>query len=221
MLLSVNAFVSLDGVMQGPAATDEDRSGGFTRGGWLVPHASPALDAAVCGWMGEADALLLGRNTFERMREHWARVSDPDDVVASAMKFGRTFVVSTTLTEQQIGWLPVIVLPGDPVESVRILKEQPGRELQVHGSWRLARALHDAGLVDVYRLVQVPVVVGQGKRLFENGAIPAMYQVDPAGSGVLDGGALALTLRRAAFGTVHPGRHAAGAAGGQHGGATP
>jgi len=207
MLLSVIAFVSLDGVMQGPAASDEDRSGGFTRGGWLVPHASPALDAVVRGWMAKADALLVGRRTFQRMSEHWFDLADPDGAEVSILTSGHVFVVSSTMPDDTADGTTT-VLRGDPVEAVRALRKQPGRELQVHGSWRLARTLHDAGLVDAYRLVQVPVVVGQGKRLFENGAIPALYRLDAAESSVLEPGAVALTLRRRVFGAVYPRRYA-------------
>ncbi len=94
------------------------------------------------------------------------------------------------------------VLRGDVVEQVRKRKEQPGGELQVHGSWQLVRTLHDAGLVDTYRLLQFPVVVGAGKRLFADGAAPATYEVTE--SEVLSGGAgaVSLTLRQAGFGTT-------------------
>lgn len=218
MLLSVTAFVSLDGVMQGPAAVDEDPSGGFTRGGWLVPYASAGIDAIVRGWLGEADALLLGRRTFERMRAHWPAAADPDDPVANALSDGRASVISSTLTGTQLGGLPVTVLRGDAIQEACALADAPGREVQVHGSRRLARALHDAGVVDVYRLVQVPVVLGQGKRLFEDGALPSAYRVDAAQSALLPDGAVALTLRRSAW--LRPGRPAVAAASGRHA-ATP
>ncbi|NUU05664.1 dihydrofolate reductase family protein [Leifsonia sp. C5G2] len=215
MLLSVVAFVSLDGVVQGPAARDEDRSGGFTRGGWLVPHASPALDAVVRTWMGQAGALLVGRNTFERMCEHWSEVADPGDAVVSVLTAGPVFVVSSTIPDDEVGATTTLIR-GDPVAAVRALREQPGGELQVHGSWRLTRTLHDAGLVDSYRLVQVPVVIGQGKRLFEAGAVPALYRVDAAESVLLERGAVALTLRRERSAASHPGRHAVTAATPRH-----
>jgi dihydrofolate reductase len=89
------------------------------------------------------------------------------------------------------------------VEQVRRLKEQPGRELQVHGSWQLVRTLHDAGLVDTYRLIQFPVVVGTGKRLFEAGAVPATYKITHGE--VLPGGAVSLTLRQDGFGSLGTG----------------
>ncbi|GAA0805219.1 dihydrofolate reductase family protein [Spirilliplanes yamanashiensis] len=195
MELSVNTFVSLDGVMQGPGSPDEDTSGGFDRGGWLVPHSSEGQLDPVDGWFARADAVLLGRTTFELMRGYWPQVTDPDNPVATALNGGRKYVASTTLADADAAWGNTIVLRGDVVEQVRRLKEQPGGELQVHGSWRLARSLHDAGLVDVYRLIQFPVVVGAGKRLFD-GAAPASYRITE--SAVLPGGAgvVSLTLRR-------------------------
>jgi dihydrofolate reductase len=113
--------------------------------------------------------------------------------------------VSSTLSDAEAAWGNTTVLRGDVVEQVRRLKEQPGRELQVHGSWRLARTLHDAGLVDTYRLLQFPVVVGDGKRLFADGATPATYRITE--SEVLSGGAgaVSLTLRQVEFGTTGSG----------------
>jgi dihydrofolate reductase len=166
MELSVNTFVSLDGVMQGPGGVQEDPSNGFERGGWLVPHSDAGQLDPVDGWFRQADAFLLGRTTFEMMRTYWSQVTDPDNLVATALNTWRKYVVSNTLSDADAAWGNTTVLRGDVVEQVRRLKEQPGRELQVHGSWRLARTLHDAGLVDTYRLLQFPVVVGEGKRLF-------------------------------------------------------
>jgi dihydrofolate reductase len=98
------------------------------------------------------------------------------------------------------------VLRDDAVEQVRRLKEQPGGELQVHGSWRLVRTLHDAGLIDTYRTLQFPVVVvGGGKRLFADGAVPATYQVTE--SEVLSDGVVALTLRPDRFGSIGSGEY--------------
>jgi dihydrofolate reductase len=207
MLLSVHTFVSIDGVMQGPGAPDEDTSNGFDRGGWLVRHVTDSSDEVVNGWYRRAGAILVGRSTFQMMRAYWSQVTDPGDLVATALNTWQKYVVSGTLSDDDADWGPTTVLRGDIVDEVRKLKELPGDELQVHGSWRLARTLHDAGLVDVYRLLQFPVVVGAGKRLFADGAIPATYQVDSAESTVLDGGAVALTLRQVEFGTVDPGAY--------------
>ncbi len=196
MELSVHTFVSLDGVMQGPGSPEEDRSNGFTRGGWLVPHSMDGQLDPVDGWFRQADAILLGRTTFEMMRSYWPQVTEPDNAVATALNTSKKYVVSNTLADADTAWGDTTVLRGDIVEQVRRLKEQPGRELQVHGSWQLVRTLHDAGLVDTYRILQFPLVVGDGKRLFADGATSASFRITD--SQVLGGGsgAVSLTLRR-------------------------
>ncbi|MCO1659040.1 dihydrofolate reductase family protein [Pseudonocardia humida] len=199
MQLSVNTFLSLDGVMQGPGAVDEDTSGGFDRGGWLVPQADAASSEVVAGWFRLADAILLGRSTYQMMRTYWSRVTDPDNSVAVALNTYPKHVVSSSLDEAAADWTGTSLVRGDVVDAVRRLKEQPGRELQVHGSHRLARTLHDAGLVDVYRLLYFPVVVGTGKRLFDEGAVPSSFRVD--GGEILGSGAVSLTLVPTAFST--------------------
>jgi dihydrofolate reductase len=207
MELSVNIFVSLDGVMQGPGGPEEDRSNGFEYGGWLVPHAADGQLNPVDGWFREADAILLGRTTFEMMRAFWTQVTvEPDNIVSTVLNTWKKYVVSNTLSDEDAAWGDTTVLRGDDiVDQVRRLKEQPGRELQVHGSWQLARTLHDAGLVDIYRLIQFPVVVGTGKRLFEDGAVPSTYKIT-AGE-VLTGGSgvVSLTLRQDSFGSISTG----------------
>ncbi|WP_328520792.1 dihydrofolate reductase family protein [Kribbella sp. NBC_00359] len=205
MELSVNVFVSLDGVMQGPGGPDEDRSNGFEYGGWLVPHAADGQLDPVDWWFRQADAILLGRSTFEMMRTFWSQVTvEPDNIVSTALNTWKKYVVSNTLSDADAAWGDTTVLRGDDiVDQVRRLKEQPGRELQVHGSWQLVRTLHDAGLVDTYRLIQFPVVVGTGKRLFEAGAVPATYKITHGE--VLPGGAVSLTLRQDGFGSLGTG----------------
>ncbi|MEU6077832.1 dihydrofolate reductase family protein [Micromonospora sp. NPDC047074] len=208
MELSINTFVSIDGVMQGPGGAEEDPSNGFTRGGWLVPHSADGQLDPVDGWFRQADAFLLGRRTFEMMRGYWSQVTDPENLVATALNTWPKYVVSNTLSDADAAWGDTTVLRGDIVGQVRQLKQRSGRELQVHGSWQLARALHDAGLVDTVRLLQFPVVVGDGKRLFADGAAPATYRVTE--SEVLGGGAgaVSLTLRQAGFGATGTGEFA-------------
>jgi dihydrofolate reductase len=201
MELSVHAFISLDGVMQGPGSVDEDRSNGFERGGWLVPHSMDGQLDPVDGWFAQADAILLGRTTFEAMRGYWPEVTEPDNTVATVLNTAKKYVVSTTLSDEDTAWGDTTVLRDDIVEQVRRLKEQPGRELQVHGSWQLVRTLHDAGLVDTYRILQFPVVVGDGKRLFADGAVPASYRITDAEVRGGGSGAVSLTLRQTAPGT--------------------
>ncbi|KOX15207.1 dihydrofolate reductase family protein [Nocardiopsis sp. NRRL B-16309] len=194
MRLSVHTFLSLDGVMQGPGGRDEDTSGGFTRGGWVVPFGEDEVFERVVGgeWFAAAEEILLGRTTFEMMRGYWPQVTDPDNRVATVLNTHPKHVVSTALDEADAGWGDTSVIPGDVEEHVRALKERPGGELQVHGSRRLARTLHRAGLVDVFRLLVFPVVVGQGKRLFDESSLPGGFRVE---SGfVSGGGVVALSL---------------------------
>jgi dihydrofolate reductase len=191
MKLTVSTFLSLDGVMQGPGGVEEDRSGGFDRGGWLVPHADADMGRIVSGWLVGADAILLGRTTYEMMRAYWTQVTDPDDVVATQLNNRPKYVVSTTLADAS--WHNSTVIGSDVLNAVARLKAQPGRDLQVHGSCRLARSLHDHGLVDEYRLIVFPVVVGAGKRLFPDGCVP--LSVSLVDTQVTSAGAVALTFR--------------------------
>jgi dihydrofolate reductase len=196
MKLTVNTFLTLDGVMQGPGGKDEDTSGGFELGGWLVPHADDDMGKIVDGWFAEADAILLGRTTYQLMQPYWEQVTDPDNAVAAALNGLPKFLVSGTVKEPT--WNNTTVLSGNFLEAIDDLKSRPGRELQVHGSHQLARALHDAGLVDEYRLLYFPVVVGQGKRLFDTGAAPSAFTL--VRSQTTGAGAVHLTLLPTAFG---------------------
>ncbi|MEV1158698.1 dihydrofolate reductase family protein [Micromonospora chokoriensis] len=193
MLLSVNVFVSLDGIMQGPGNPDEDRSGGFDRGGWLVPHASVHTNEVVEGWFREADAFLFGRTSYGLLGGYWPKVTEPGNLIAAKLNTLPKYVVSRTLTDEEADWSPTTVLRTGIVDTVRRLKGLPGKELQVHGSWKLVQELHQAGLVDLYRLLQYPVVVGTGKRLFPEGTTPAALASEGSGR-VLPGGVVSLTL---------------------------
>ncbi|TDE08441.1 dihydrofolate reductase family protein [Jiangella asiatica] len=169
MKLVLNEFLSLDGVMQGPGAVDEDRSDGFDRGGWIVPFATEeSWGQVVDGWFRRVEIFLLGRTTYDMMYGYWSRVTDPDNLVATKLNTYPKYVSSSSMTDP--AWANTTVLPGDPVKAVAELKVRDGGELQVHGSWRLAKTLHEAGLVDEYRLLTFPVAVGTGKRLFTDTA---------------------------------------------------
>lgn len=171
MELTVTEFLSLDGVSQGPGSPEEDPSEDFTGGGWLVPHLDEVFIERASEWLGKADALLLGRRTYEAFARDWPEINDPDDPFTGLMNSLPKYVASQTLTEA--GWDPTTILSGDVPAQVAELKQQPGREIQVHGSARLSQSLLAAGLVDELRLVIAPVVVGPGRRLFPDGGAPA------------------------------------------------
>jgi dihydrofolate reductase len=181
MKLTVTTFLSLDGVMQAPGAPEEDPSGGFDLGGWLVPFADEDLGRHVVEWFATADAFLLGRRTYEIFAAHWPRVTDEHDPVATGLNRLPKYVATRTL--DKAGWEGTTLLKGTAdgglVEEIRELKSRPGRDLQVHGSANLIQTLIANDLVDEYRLFVFPVVLGKGRRLFEPGSVPStMGHVD-------------------------------------------
>lgn len=180
MKLTVTQFLSLDGVSQGPGSPDEDRSGGFGAGGWLVPHLDQAFIRQASDWLGEADALLFGRRTYQSFARDWPQITDPDDPFTERMNGLPKYVATQTLERAE--WAPTTVLSGDVEAQLSELKRQPGREIQIHGSSTLAQSLLAAGLIDRLRLVIAPVVVGGGRRLFPDGGAPAGLRLLDSGT---------------------------------------
>ena len=168
MKLTTTTHVSVDGVMQGLGGPDEDRRGGFERGGWALP----LFDSEASAFLGEAfqraDAFLFGRRTYEIFAGSWGTGSWGEDQgnnpISVALNTRPKYLASNTLTDPQ--WANTTVLSGDVAAAIGELKAKPGGELQVHGSGKLVRWLIDNHLVDEFTLLTYPVVVGQGTRLF-------------------------------------------------------
>src|SRR6266511_3439631 len=184
--LTVNTFLSLDGVMQAPGGPDEDRDGGFEHGGWSFPYFSEDMGDMINGAFANADCFLLGRRTYEIFAASWPNFPDKDDPVASKLNTLPKYVVSTTLGKAE--WEPTTIIRGDVPAEVAKLKHQYKGEIQVHGSAGLAQTLQLHGLIDEYRLFIEPVVLGTGKRLFEPGATPTALRLvegRPMGKGAV------------------------------------
>ena len=164
MKLTTTTNVSVDGVMQGLGGPDEDRRGGFDRGGWALPLFDDEAAAFVYEVYQRADAFLFGRRTYEIFAGYWGVMADSGNPIAAALNTRPKYVASTTLTDPQ--WADTTVLSGEVAAAVGELKAKPGRELQVHGSGNLVRWLVDNDLVDEITLLTYPLVVGQGTRLF-------------------------------------------------------
>jgi dihydrofolate reductase len=137
--LVLTTFASVDGVMQSPGAPDEDRSGGFEMGGWLVPYVDASTAAFAVEWIQQADGILLGRRSYEMLASYWPHVTDPGDVLARHLNTLPKYVVSTTLTDP--AWRPTTVIAGDLVTEIKRARPLARR----HG------ALHDAAAGSVVR----------------------------------------------------------------------
>jgi dihydrofolate reductase len=168
-------FLTLDGVMQAPGGPDEDPSGGFRHGGWLVPYFDETIGEVMTEWVARAGAFLLGRRTYEIFAGSWPNSTDPADEIAVALNTRPKFVASRTL--ETVEWNNSFLLEGDVAEEVAKLKAQDGGEIQVHGSGELLQTLLRHDLVDTLRLWLFPVVLGTGKRLFGEGAIPGGFRL--------------------------------------------
>jgi dihydrofolate reductase len=165
MKLMTVTIVSVDGVMQGLGAPDEDRSGGFERGGWVTPLFDNEAGTFLNQVYQRADAFLFGRRTYEIFAGSWGTWDDPGgNPIWTALNTRPKYLASTTLTDPK--WSDTTVLAGDLATAIADLKAKRGGELQVHGSGNLIRWLLNNQLVDEITLFVCPVIVGQGTRLF-------------------------------------------------------
>jgi dihydrofolate reductase len=184
--LIVNEFLTLDGVMQAPGAKDEDRSGGFERGGWQLDYFDDVFGSTLMEGLAAAGGFLLGRRTYEIFAAHWPKqpASDP---LAGTFNGLPKYVVSTTLGEP-LAWENSTLIRGDVPAGLAKLKAEPGKELQVIGSGELVQTLIGQGLVDEYRLMIHPILLGSGRRLFREADAPTklrLVDVKPTTTGVI------------------------------------
>lgn len=176
MTLTTTTMVTVDGVMQGPGGPDEDRRGGFDRGGWAGPTGDEQSGRFLADTYSRADAFLFGRWTFECFAEYWgARSQLLDNPFAQALNAKPKYVVSTS--SDSSAWSNSTAITTDVEESIKRLKAAGDGELQVHGSGQLVRWLLERGLVDALSLVVSPIVVGQGTRLFPDSGPDAALEL--------------------------------------------
>ena len=190
--LTITAFVSIDGVMQAPGGPDEDTSGGFAHGGWLVPHADEGMGAAIMDIFSRTEAFLLGRGTYDIFAASWPKVTDPNDPVAAKLNGLPKHVASRTQT--QFEWNNSVHI-ADVVRDVTALKARYDGELQVHGSPGLLQTLIKHDLIDEYNLFIFPVVLGSGKRLFGEGAMASTMKL--VKSTITESGTIIASYQRA------------------------
>lgn len=166
--LIANEFMSLDGVAQAPGGTDEDPSGGFRHGGW---HMGYMQDERAQQWVlasiVEAGGFVLGRRTYEIFAAYWPNASEEEQVIAEPLNTKPKHVASTTLTEP-LEWQNSALLAGDVAAAITALKQEDGGDLHVIGSTELVRSLIGHDLVDEFRLMIDPVMLGGGKRIFQD-----------------------------------------------------
>jgi dihydrofolate reductase len=171
-------WMTLDGVIQAPGQADEDTTGGFQHGGWHVGYFDDLAQRRVVDSVVKAGGFLLGRRTYEIFAAHWPNASEEEQVLAEPLNTKPKYVASRTLTEPLV-WQNSRVLQGDVAEAVATLKQEDGEDLHVIGSSELVQTLFERDLVDEFRVMIDPVVVGGGKRLFrDDGGLRPLRLVD-------------------------------------------
>ena len=188
--LIVQEWMSFDGVVQAPGSPDEDKSGGFKHGGWHLPYFDDMSRNWVVENLTQASGYLLGRRTYENFAGHWPNASAEEQVIAQPLNTRPKYVASTTLKEP-LAWQNSTVLKGNVTKAVATLKQKDGGNLLVIGSAKLVQSLIDFDLVDEFRVMIDPLVVGGGKRIFgDDGALKPLRLVD---SRVMTTGAILAT----------------------------
>jgi dihydrofolate reductase len=162
--ISATLSMSMDGVIQAPGRPDEDTRDGFDRGGWAVPYNDDVMAQRMGEGMASSGAMLFGRRTYDDFYGYWPQQTD--NPFTPYLNQVTKYVVSNTLSEP-LPWQNSILLPSDPASSVAALKAEPGPDLSVVGSAQLVRSLLAAKLIDRYLLLIHPLVLGQGRRLFD------------------------------------------------------
>lgn len=172
--LIVGEFLTLDGVMQAPGGADEDTEGGFDHGGWQMAYFDEIFGQTVMEGLAAADALLLGRKTYEIFAAFWPNQPEGDPIAPTMNAFDK-FVVSSTLESAE--WVNSTVIRNDVVGEIKKLKERPGKDIRVIGSGELTQTLIEQDLVDEYSLMIHPIVLGKGKRFFREGTPPTRLKL--------------------------------------------
>jgi len=176
--LIVQEWMSLDGVVQAPGSPNEDKSGGFKHGGWHLPYFDDMSRSWVVENLTQAGGYLLGRRTYENFAGHWPNASAEEQVIAQPLNTRPKYVASTTL-EEPLTWQNSTLLKGNVTKAVATLKQKDGDNLLVIGSAKLVQSLIDFDLVDEFRVMIDPLVVGGGKRIFgDDGALRPLRLVD-------------------------------------------
>ena len=173
--LIVLSFISLDGVMQAPGGPEEDPTGGYKHEGWVVGYFDDFLMKVMVKQTSMPFDLLLGRKTYEIFAASWPYVSASEDPFAAKLNSAKKYVASKTLTK--LDWNNSELIKGDVVEGIKRIKEQEGPEIQVHGSGNLIQTLLRHDLADELWLKIFPITLGNGKRLFAQGTIPAGFKL--------------------------------------------
>jgi len=171
--LIVSTFLTLDGVMQAPGGPGEDDSGGFAYGGWSVNYWDEKMGQVMAEATSKPFAMVLGRKTYDIMAAHWPHASEEE----GATVFNEATKYVASRSRPTLEWSNSVLIEGDVAEGIAALKQEDGPELQVHGSGNLIQTLMHHNLVDEFRLMIFPLVIGSGKRLFAEGTIPSALKL--------------------------------------------